>query len=380
MADWWRRLLYPDMFDGDPIAGEVLSPAARYAAELAAEMATLDPWDLPMVVATRQLAADTTAMLPMVAMAGRDRLTPTPPILRKPDPTEPYRVTLERIVNAMTRHGRAWLEVDVIGAGGYPIAAHIVDESRVHADVDPVTRRITTVSVDGRPVDRERIVHIPMRVDRDPLGDSPLEAIRPALAQLVEVYRYSSAYYTTAEVPPYAVVHPNRQTAAQAAAFSDQWLLARAERRPPILSGGITLETYNRPSASDSMLLEAINNLDAAIARVMGTPPSLVNAESHSSLTYSTTAAELDRWLNIGLYPMFLSRIESAFTELIPRGQSAIFDTSNLTRMDFPGRIDTYATSIAAGIHTTAEVRALEGLPADTGAALDPIQPNVGGL
>lgn len=353
MADWWRRLLYPDLFDGDPIAGEVLSPGARRAAELAAELDVLDPWDLPMVVACRELAADTTAMMPMVAMAGDDRLDPIPPILRRPDPTEPYRVTMERIVNAMTRHGRAWLEVDITGHNGHPIAAHIVDESRVSATVDPVTRRITSVLVDGRPVNLARIVHIPMRVDRDPLGESPLEAIRPALAQLVEVYRYSSAYYTTAEVPPYAVVHPNRLTFKQAAAYSDQWLLARAERRPPILSGGITLETYTRPSAADSMLLEAINNLDAAIARVMMTPPSLVNAEAHSSLTYSTTAAELERWLNIGLYPMFLSRLEAAFTDLIPRGQSAIFDTSLLTRLDVPGHV--------------------EGL-ADTGAVPDPIQ------
>jgi phage portal protein BeeE len=380
MADWWRRLLYPELFDGDPIAGEMLSPSARQAAELAGELATLDPWDVPMVVATRQLAADTAAMMPMVAMAGRDRLDPIPPILRRPDPTEPYRVTIERIVNAMTRHGRAWLEVDIIGHNNKPIAAHIVDESRVSPTVDPVTRRLTSVLVDGRSVALERIVHIPMRVDRDPLGESPLQAIRPALAQLVEVYRYSSAYYTTAEVPPYAVVHPNRLTVKQSALYSDQWLLARAERRPPILSGGITLQTYNRPSAADSMLLDAINNLDAAVARVMMTPPSLVNAVAHSSLTYSTTVAELDRWLNLGLYPMFLSRIESAFSDLLPRGQTAIFDTSNLTRMDFPGRIETYAASIAAGIHTTAEVRALEGLPADLNAVPDPIQANVGGL
>ena len=42
MADWWRRLLYPELFDGDTIAGEVLSPAARYAAELAGDVVSFE--------------------------------------------------------------------------------------------------------------------------------------------------------------------------------------------------------------------------------------------------------------------------------------------------------------------------------------------------
>lgn len=381
MSSWWRRLLYPDLFY-DPSNGplEPLSPAARRQAELAAELDDIDPWHLPVVIAARQLCADTSGMLPMVAIVnGTERVDPSPSILRRPNPSEPYRRTIERIVNGLTRSGRAWLHVDAIGSNGYPLAVHVVDDDRVHAELD-TSGRIVAVQIDGDDVDRRRVVHIPMRVDRNPLGDSPLDQIRAALDQLAEVYRYSASYYTTADVPPYAVKSPTRLTKGQAEALADQWMLARAERRPAVLSGGVEIETYNRPSAADSLLLDAMQYLDAVVARVLLIPPSLLNVESQASLTYSTTQGEFARWLAIGLYPMFLARIEAAFSDLLPRGQVAVFDTSNLTRMDFAGRIDAYATSIAAGVHTPAEVRAIEGLTATPEPNPVPIAPNVEGL
>lgn len=335
--DWIRRLFNPDAYYGE--SASALTPAQRRVVELADELDALDPWDLPTVVAARELVADTAAVMPMVAVdAAGAVVDPTPSILRRPDPTEPYRRTIERIVNAMTRHGRAWFQIDAIGSTRHPIAGHVVDDARVVATTD-LDHRITAITIDGIPVE-SRVLHIPMTVnDRHPLGVSPLQLIHVALSQLAEIYRFSAGYYSTAAIPPYSVVHPTRLTKPQAAEFSDQWLLARAERRPAILSGGVELATYTQTSAADALLLEAMGHLDQTVARAMQLPPSLLNVESASSLTYSTTQGEFSRWLAIGLYPMFLARIESAFTELLPRGQSAVMDTSNLTRFRFAGRV-----------------------------------------
>lgn len=374
---WWRRLFAAG--DGDGGGDPLLTAAARNAAQLAADLEALDPWKLPAVVAARELVADTTAMMQLVGLQGTDRLTPIPAILRRPDPAEPYRSTLERIVNGMTRRGRSWLYVDALGSNQWPLACHYVDDTRVLASTN-ADGRITAVSIDGREVDRRRMIHIPMRIDSDPLGTSPLGEVEVALEQLAEVYRYSASYYTSANVPPYAVKSPTRLTASQALDLADQWLLSRAERRPAVLSGGIELETFAQPSAADSLLLDAVNYLDSAVARVMHIPPTLLNTVSQSSLTYATASGEFQRWLTVGLAPMFLSRIEAAFTTMLPRGQEARFDTSNLTRTDFAGRIDTLAASIAAGIHTAAEARALEGLPPAGSPTPEPIAPNVEGL
>jgi HK97 family phage portal protein len=195
------------------------------------------------------------------------------------------------------------------------------------------------------------------------------------------MYEFASSYYDqTAQVPPYALKHAARYTKEQSDKFMLQWEAARAARRPAFLSGGIELETFAPMSAADALLLDMVNYLDAVAARVMLIPPSLLNVEAQSSLTYSTTLDELRRWLTLSLMPGYLSRIEASFTDLLPRGQEATFDTSSILRMDFASRVETYAGSIAAGIHTVAEVRALEGLPTQPDPAPVPIDANVEGI
>lgn len=374
VATWLSRLF----------GATVPEAPSRRAAMLAVadQLANIDIFELPAVVAGRQLTADTSAMMRLVGFSDTGgRLDPTPTLLRRPDPFEPYRDTLEKIVNAMTRHDVAWLYVTVRGADGWPLAVEQIDNGRMNVTwLDPARKVVSGATIDGTSVDPRDVRPIKFVLDGPTPDRSPIERVRAVLEQLIAVYRYSAEYYGAGAVPPYAVVHPNRVTDTQAGEFMDQWLTARAEHRPALLSGGITLETFNPASASDAMLLDAVNYLDSVAARVQQIPPSLLNTSAQSSLTYSTTAAELQRWLKLGLYPGILSRIEAAFSDLLPRGQQAVFDTSNLVRMEFAERIGTYATSIGAGIHTPAEARALEGLPNVPDSDLVPISPNVEGL
>lgn len=369
----WSRL-----FTGPASAVPLEAQIAAYVAD---RLDSFDVWALPTVVAGRTLTADTVATMPMVAVSGGSRIRPTPTLLRRPDPREPYRVTLEKIVNQLTRHGVCWFRIYDTGADGWPLAIRVIDRARVAWQLSSTSDEVTAVWVDGVETDLRTIRYIAFRSDPGPTGTSPLADCFEALDDLVAAYRLASHYYdTTAAVPPYALKHPARQTRAQSDAFMSQWEEARAKRRPAFLSGGVELETFQNMSAADAELQTAIANLDAVAARIMLIPPSLLNVVSQSSLTYSTTAEELRRWLQLALYPGYLARIESAFTDLLPRGQSAVFDTSALLRMNFASRIATYAESIAAGIHSVAEVRALEGLPAAPEAVPDPVAPNVEGL
>jgi len=375
MATWLSRLF----------GASAETPTQNRRAQLAAvgeQLEMLDIYELPSVVAGRQLVADTAAMMQLVGHSElTGRLDPTPALLRRPDPFEPYRDTIEKIVNSMTRHDVAWLLVTVEGADGWPLAVEQVDPGRLNITwADPARKIVQTATLDGRSIDPTKLRPIKFLLDGATPERSPLEVVRAVLERLIQVYRFSSEFYSLGATPPYAVIHPNRVTADQATEFMDQWLTARAEHRPALLSGGISIETYQPVSAADAMLLETVNYLDAVAARVMQIPPSLLNVTAQSALTYSTTLDERQRWLQLGLYPGILNRIEAAFSDLMPRGQSAVFDTSNLVRMDFASRITTYATSIGAGIHTPEEARALEGLPVTPVAVPEAISPNVEGI
>jgi HK97 family phage portal protein len=370
---WWSR-----WFGGGPTSTPLETQIAAYITD---RLSTLDVFRLPTVVAGRMLTADVVATMPIVATAGVTRIRPTPPVLKRPDPREPYRVTMEKIVNQLSRHGCCWYRIYNTGADGWPLAIRVIDRPRVAWQLSSTNDEVTNVWIDGVETPLSTVRYIPFLSDPGPPGTSPLQEVYDVLAQLVGVYTFASTYYDQAgAVPPYALKHPQRQTAEQAGEFMTQWAAAREQRRPAFLSGGIELETFSPTSAADAMLLDAVNYLDAVAARVMLIPPSLLNVEAHSSLTYSTTVDELRRWLTLTLMPGYLSRIEASFTDLLPRGQEAVFDTSALLRMDFASRVATYAQSLSAGIHSIAEVRALEGLPPAPAAQPDPVSPNVEGM
>jgi HK97 family phage portal protein len=371
---WWSRL-FGDVPTSAPLEAQI-------AAHVADRLESLDIWSLPTVVAGRTLTADVVATMPMVATSGVQRVRPTPAVLRRPDPRESYRTTIERIVNQLTRHGVCWYRLFDTGADGWPLAIRIVDRPRVAWELSATADEVTAVWIDGVRVPdpiTKHVRYISFRNDPGPTGTAPLNDVFDSLELLVAAYRYHAAYYGN-QAPPYALKHEQRYTATQATEFMDQWLAARETGRPGFLSGGVSLEQYNPVSAADAMLLDAVNYLDAVAARVQLIPPSLLNVEAHSSLTYATTLDELRRWLTLTLMPQYLARIEASFSDLLPRGQVATFDTSALLRMDFASRIATYAQSIAAGIHSVAEVRAMEGLPATPEAAPIPVAANVEGI
>jgi HK97 family phage portal protein len=371
----WNRLFGANGPTSAPIEAQI----SQYVAN---RLATLDIWGLPTVVAGRTLTADVVATMPMVATSGTTRIRPTPAVLRRPDPREAYRVTIEKIVNQLSRHGACWYRIYQTGVDGWPLAIRVIDRPRVAWQLSSTGDEVTDVWIDGVKVPdpiSATVRYIPFRSDPGPPGTSPLQDVQDALEQLVAVYEYQAAYYGN-PAPPYALKHPQRQTTDQADAFMAQWEAARAKRRPAFLSGGVELEQYNPVSAADALLLDEVNYLDAVAARVQLIPPSLLNVEAHSSLTYATTLDELRRWLTLTLMPGYLARIEASFSDLLPRGQTATFDTSALLRMDFAARIATYAESIAAGIHSVGEVRALEGLPPTPAAQPEPVNANVEGL
>ena len=317
----------------------------------------------PTVYGLRSLIADTVSMLPVVSLRGTERLEPQPSILRRPDPAEPRRATIEKIVNSLTGRGNAFLYVSDYDRDGFPLYVRVIDPARVTAVLDPDGQRVAQWQINGQAVPFNRIKHIPLMLDPGPIGTGPLLACRDAFATLTGLWGFAASYWEDGGTPPYALKHPRRLTAEQADELTTQWTDARRKRRPAFLSDGIGLETFTQPSAADALLLDGLNYFDAALARAFGCPPSILNTLSQSSLTYATTNEEMRRWLSTSIGPTYLTRIEAAFSDFLPRGQVAVFDTSNLLRTDYSARVTTGTAAVAAGLITVDEWRAQEGLP-----------------
>ena len=323
-----------------------------------------DPFAIPTVVAGRQLLADLVSSFPMKAY-NRDtgEELPTSEFLRRPNPRQPSCDTFEMIVNSFTRHGGAWLLTTATGSNGYPLAIEVIDHGRITYTLNATRTRFASVLLDGqRPLTSQEIQYVPFVLETSSVvGTSPLVTIDAALVQLNTAMAYSAFYYGSASTPPYALVSKTRLGTEKSAEMLAAWQSAREHSRPAVISGDLELKTFAPTSASDALVLDAIQYLDSVVARVLGIPPTWLNTQALSSLTYSTSRDEAQRFVN-QVRTSYLSRIEAAMSQYLPRGQVAMFDTSDLTRLDTDAQVQVDGDLIAAGIMTVDEIRAQRGL------------------
>jgi HK97 family phage portal protein len=360
MAWFGRRTRWRS--DVDPVA-QPLDAAleARIAERL---RATIPVTALPPVYACRTLLADTAAQLALVAVRDGVPRRPTPPVIARPDPSEPRWLTIHKLVMALSGDGNAWLLITSWDSYDRPASVLVLDPLEVQPDADEFGHLTYVRWRDRRLRVGDEVVHIPMTVDgtRGPLGVSPLRACRGALESIASLYGYAGAVWDEQGAPSVIIRVPQARLAdGQADDLRNEWLRTHKGRRvPAVLWGGSEVQPFaEAPTGLGGDLDRAV----AEVARAYGMPPSLVNAPSGDSLTYSTTEGELRHWLATGL-GRYLTRIEAAFTDLMPRTTSARFDTSELLRADLAARVAAYSTALAGAAWLEVdEVRAREGLP-----------------
>ena len=288
---------------------------------------------LPVTVAARTLIADVCASLPVVAVRDGAVIDPTPSLLVRPDPTGGMtrRRFVHRAVMSLTGWGNIYGGVMQRGYNGWPLNVALL-----HPDtVAPIYGAwgIEGWTLSGQEIDPLAVVHVPLsELTLEPVARSPLADAQSAFDDLAMLWAYASGYYRDGGKPPYTLRHPGRLDSTQAGELLDQWIEARRNLRPGMLSGGIEIEELTMPSAQDALLLDGLAYLDQQVGRIFGVTPTLLNIRVETgSLTYSNTAEEVRRWLSLSLFPTWLCRLEDLFTQMLPDGQQAIFDTRALT-------------------------------------------------
>jgi phage portal protein BeeE len=337
MAAWFRRRAV----DRDRLErenGELRSLVESRLAELSEARwhTTSTVARLPTVVLARAMIADTAAMLPVAAVRDGDPVTPTPTLLVRPDPAVGMtrRRWVHRAAMSLTGWGNLYVSVLDVGSNDWPLSAEVLHPDWIAPEYDPLDPlRIIGWNYQGIPFDDRRVVHVPLwELDLEPIAPAPLAAAQAAFDDLAVLWAFATAYWRDGGKPPYALKYPSRLNQDQALEALDQWVGSRNAYRPGLLTGGWEIEDLSMPTAADALLLDGLAYIDQAAARIFGIPPTLLNVRAETgSLTYNNATDEVIRWLSLSLYPTWLARIEDAFTQMLPRGQQALFDTAGLT-------------------------------------------------
>lgn len=351
----------------DPL--QKLGQAIADAVNRRAGIGDLTPFELPIVVACRDLLANTVAQLPLVNFAGPYPTATQPPIVVTPDPFEPRWQTLHRLVNNLTGPGYAWLRPTAWLADGWPAAVSVVDAAEAAGTFDP-SGRLEYVYWQGQRLTpgRDGIVWVPWRVERvASLGTGPIGSCARAVEYLAALWQMAGSFWE-AGFPSIAVVIDGALNTTQKRETKDAVMASWARRHEPaVIDRGGRLESIGT-NAVESQLVESIAVANAEVARAFGIMPSLVNVQAGDSLTYATTEAEMSKWLKLGLGAV-LARVEAAWSSLRPYGQHVRADTSALLRSDLNGRYAAYSVGINRWL-TVDEVRRAEGLPPPPPGAL----------
>jgi phage portal protein BeeE len=305
---------------------------------------------LPAVVAARALIADVAAAMPVVGVRDGRVITPTPSILLRPDVSDPAmtrRRWVHRSAMSLTGWGQLYLGVTQVAANDWPLSATVLHPDYLSPEYAEDGRTIIGWRYNGSTV-LQWVVYVPLWELDLVSSPSPLAACQQAFDDLALLWGFATAYWREGGLPPYVLKNGGRLNATQAADALEQWVTARRQRRPGVLTGTWELSNLGMPSASDALLLDGLAYIDANVARIYGIPPTLLNTKVETgSLTYSNSQEELRRWLNLSLYPTWLARIEDAMTAMLPRGQQAMFDTTYLggLGMSRPGADEGRATA-----------------------------------
>lgn len=284
-----------------------------------------------------------------------------PPIVRQPDLGMTQKAFVAETVNSLAQNGNAfWLKRT--NTAGEIFGVRILNPAAVA--VAQETDGEIIYSHNGKKLTSNRVIHLRLTHQPGELrGLSPISACMTTLQGALELRRYADNW-TNASGRPTGILSTDQQLTADQAAV---WKKQANETLTPgngvaVFGNGMTYRPLLM-TPDEMQFLESQNANVTSIARMFGIPARLIMASvPGGSQTYANLEQDELTFLRYTLMA-YLSEIESAFDQLLPRGNTARFNLDALLRTDTKTRYEAHQIGINSGFLTIAEVRDIEGLP-----------------
>ena len=332
-----------------------------------------------------QLAASVSA-LPVGAhrKVGEERhpVTPTPAIVRRPSGLVATDAWLYQLMFSRLTDGNAFGEIVTYGSGSLPTSIELLDPETV------IDRRIE----DGVPtvlIGGERralypygdVWHMPgpFLKPGTPFADSPVQRARATIGAAIAARDFGSRFFGEGGHPTALVTSDQMLTQEQAAGIKGvvQRALRPGSREPLVMGSGLSWQQI-QVSPDDSQFIDLMQFTIQEACRFWRVPPSMIYAAvSGQSVTYANVSQADLAYLKHSL-ESHLVRIETAWTELLPRPQFVRFNRNAFLRSDPVTRSEVHDRRLRNKTLTVNEVRADEDeLPFDDPTFDEPGIPGV---
>ncbi|WP_307795163.1 phage portal protein [Actinacidiphila acididurans] len=325
------------------------------------------------VYASVRIIANTIATLPMQAMQLRDSVLT--PLDRQPTiVVDPFggaitarwlsrRDGIKQLAVSCALRGNGYAVVTARDSLMRPTRLMVCHPDHVQVDTDDGGGR--TYKVNRQPIDTADMVHIiGMSMPGDVVGMSPIAYARQAIGLGLAAQEFGAEFFGGGAHLSGVITTDADLDRAAARRMKEAWEASHTGLKNAhavgILSGGAKWTQITVPPEDAQFLgTRAAANLEMAM--LYGIPPHMLGQVDRTT-SWGTGIEQQS--IGFLAYTMadWLTMFQDAWTGMLPRGQSALIDTTELQRTDTAGRMAGYVQARTAGILTQNEARAKERL------------------
>lgn len=381
--DLWGRWATGDDTGGNTFAGKIVDQT-RALQNVA-------------VHACVTLISDSVASMPLDAVKPdgnrRHPLDPQPGWISKPNPEDDRFSLVEAIVTSKLLDGNGYAEVIVDRVGRvaevWPLnPLQVMAVRRTAAgekvfDIQLSDGRIVYGAPQYRRGGPSGVLHVPAHRQAGSLkGSSPIMRAKQAIGLGLVTEEYGARFFGQGTHAGGIITIPGKASPDAVQALKDGWESAHSKpgkmHRPGVLSEGAKWEQLTVPPDA-AQFLETRRFQVNEIARLYRVPPHLI-ADVDRSTSWGTGIEEQSIGFVVYTLRPWISRLESALSELIPGAGYARFNVEGLMRGNTKGRYDAYAIARQWGWMSANDIRALEDQDPITGGDTYVVPMNMGPL
>lgn len=313
------------------------------------------------VLASVTILADSIASMPVELVRKRaDRLErlSTPSVFEQPNDQQNMFEFVHQTMLTLALHGNAYIYAPR-GANGLPVEMRNIHPHAIKGiattDTGELIYDLGKIEYSSKDIRSIHWAILPNQIR----GISPLETMRNTVGMGLAMDRFLAQFYGEGATPSSVLETDQSITPEQAKQIRDNWEEAHYKhRKPAVLQGGLKWRSVTT-SAADMQMLEHKESIIRDIARVYRIPLHLILGTGGDSQTYQNIEALGSAFFKYTLLG-WVRRLESAFSEMLPYGESVRFNPEEFLRADLGTRVRAQQTQIMAGTLTPNEAREIE--------------------
>lgn len=282
-----------------------------------------------------------------------DELLDRPALLERPDVFSHRPAFLAETIGSMAQRGEAFWQHSTNPAGQVT-GLKVLDP----LTVEPLGRN--KFSVKGKE-QTGGISHLQlMRRPGYLHGLGPVQACMTTIVGAIELREWANDWLNSSKIPAGQVTTDKDIAKAEAERIKARFLATQSYNAGPIVLGSGMKYTPLLLKPEEMQWLEAQNFNVLAVARMFRIPARhMLAVLEGGSETYANLEQDEITFVRHTLM-RYITEIEAAFTNLLPRGTTARINVDALLRSDTKTRYEAHQIGVAAGFLTVNEVRAME--------------------